>query len=74
MNLVRCFLSVFLLALLAISIAGWVWAGGQPSPKREGARIVLTLCGLSSVGCLCLLWHAKPAVVEPTEPQHVDST
>jgi hypothetical protein len=59
MNLVRSIISVFLLALLVLSIAGWIWAGGQPSPKLEGARFVLAICGISSVGAVALLWNVK---------------
>lgn len=62
MNLVRSVISVFLLILLAVSVAGWIWAGGQPSPKLEGARFVLALCGLASIGCLGLLWNARQPV------------
>ncbi len=73
MNLVRSLISLFLLALLAVSIAGWIWAGGQPSPKLEGARVVLALCGLSSVGCLWLLWSVKPGVVDQPTVNQVDA-
>ena len=59
MNFIRSLISIFMLILLAVSIAGWIWAGGQPSPKQEGARFVLALCGLSSLGGLTLLWKAK---------------
>ena len=59
MNVVRSLMSVFLLILLALSVAGWNWAGGQPSPQAEGARFVLVLCGLTAVGSLWLLWTAK---------------
>jgi 4-amino-4-deoxy-L-arabinose transferase-like glycosyltransferase len=61
MNIVRSIISVFVIALAAVAIAGWLWAGGQPSPKMEGARVALGLCGLSSVVCLWLLWKEKPA-------------
>ena len=61
MNTVRSVISVFLLILLALSVAGWIWAGGQPSPKLEGARVALGLCGLMSVGSLALIWSAKQA-------------
>lgn len=65
MNAVRSVISVFLLALIGVVIAGWIWAGGQPSPKLEGARFVLALCGLMSAGALVLLWRAKdPAHAE----------
>jgi hypothetical protein len=59
MNLVRSVISIFLLVLLGLSIAGWIWAGGQPSPKMEGARVVLAICGVSAIGALGLLWSAK---------------
>lgn len=59
MNVVRSIISLFLLALLAVSVAGWMWAGGQPSPQKEGARFVLAICGLGSVGSLALLWSIK---------------
>lgn len=59
MNLVRSVISLFLLILLGLCIAGWVWAGGQPSPKMEGARFVLALSGLGAVGCGVLLWSTR---------------
>lgn len=65
MNLVRTVISIFVIVLFLISIAGWVWAGGQPSPKMEGSRVVLAVCGLSSLGCLWLLWSAKDRTMEP---------
>ena len=60
MNLVRSIITFFLLALLVVSIAGWNWAGGQPASNAVGARIVLTLGGLAALGCIVLLWRAKP--------------
>ncbi|WP_182865713.1 hypothetical protein [Stieleria mannarensis] len=60
MNLVRAVISFFLIALVAVSIAGWIWAGGQPAAQAIGARVVLVLCGLMSVGCFALLWSARP--------------
>lgn len=68
MNLIRTIMSVLLLILLAISVAGWIWAGGQPSPQSEGARTVLALCGLTAVGSLWLIWTAEqPAAQEGGE-------
>lgn len=60
MNLVRSAISVLLLTLVVISIGGWIWAGGRPSPTMEGARFALGLCGLASVICLSVLWRGKP--------------
>jgi len=67
MNVIRSVISVFLVILLSLSIAGWIWAGGQPSPKLEGARVVLALCGLLSVGSLALLWSAKQPELSSSE-------
>ncbi|QEF98768.1 hypothetical protein Mal15_28240 [Stieleria maiorica] len=60
MNLVRSVISFFLIALVGVSIAGWIWAGGQPAAQSIGSRVVLSLCGLISVGCFALLWSARP--------------
>ena len=38
MNLVRSVMSVLMIVVVLLAIAGWIWAGGQPSPKAEGAR------------------------------------
>jgi hypothetical protein len=59
MNAIRSVISVFLLVLLGLSVAGWVWAGGQPTPQSTGARLVLALCGLMAVGSLVVLWSAR---------------
>ena len=52
-------MSVFMVVIVLLAITGWNWAAGQPSPKAEGARFALALCGLMSLGCLGLLWSAK---------------
>ncbi len=59
MNLIRSLMSFFLLAVIGLSIAGWIWAGEQPSSKMIGARVALALCGLMAVGAIGLLWSAK---------------
>lgn len=59
MNIIRILMSFFLVVLLVLSIAGWIWAGGGSTPQPNGARLVLALCGLTSVGSLYLLWRTK---------------
>lgn len=59
MNVVRTVVSAFMLILLALCVAGWIWARGLPSPKMEGARLVLALCGCMSVGAMGLIWTFK---------------
>ena len=61
MNLVRSAISVLLVILVAIVVAGWEWAGGRPSPAMEGARFALSLCALASLACLGVLWRASPS-------------
>ncbi|MCA9124683.1 MAG: hypothetical protein H6822_09115 [Planctomycetaceae bacterium] len=62
MNLVRSVMTFFLLLLLAVAVAGWIWAGSLPTQKMEGARLVLALCGVASLGAVGLLWTAKQPV------------
>lgn len=59
MNVIRSIISVFLIALLVLSVAGWIWAGDQPSQTQIGARVVLVVCGISSIGGLVLIWSIK---------------
>lgn len=56
MNLIRTLMSVFFLILLSLTIAGWIWAGGLPEDKMNGARLALGLSGLAVMGAVVLLW------------------
>lgn len=60
MNLVRSLMTLLLLGVIALCIAGWVWAGGQPSPKLEGARIAIGLSALMAAVAITLLWRERP--------------
>ena len=60
MNVVRSVISIFLLVLLGLSIAGWMWAAGLPAPKQLAARLVLAVCSISAVGGMALIWSVKP--------------
>jgi hypothetical protein len=64
MNLIRSLISVFILVLFGLAIAGWNWAGSLPSPKLEGARAVLGICGVAAIGSLVLLWRVKQPQLE----------
>lgn len=59
MNLVRSLMSFFLMTVLAVAVAGWIWAGDLPTAKQEGARVALALCALMSAGAVVLLWRTK---------------
>jgi hypothetical protein len=70
MNLVRTFISVFVVALSVVSVYGWIWAGHQETEYvRNGARVVLALCFLASLGCLVLIWREKPQMVAGDEDE-----
>jgi hypothetical protein len=63
MNLIRSVMSVFLLIVLGLAVAGWVWAGEQPTTYvSTGGRVAVSLCGLAAVGALGLIWSAKRPV------------
>lgn len=59
MNFIRSVISFFLLILLGLTIAGWIWAGGLPAPNATGARVALGLCSLMAVGTMVILWTTK---------------
>lgn len=59
MNDTRTVISAFLLTHLTLVVAGWIWAGDLPSEKLTGARLVLTLCGLTAIGTLWMIWEVK---------------
>jgi hypothetical protein len=65
MNLIRSAMSVFLLVVLGLVIAGWVWAGKQPTTYvSTGGRGAVFLCGLVAVGALGLIWSVKRPVTK----------
>jgi hypothetical protein len=60
-NVVRIAISTFILVLVALSAAGWVWAGShQPPAQSVASRTVLSLCMLAGVLGLTALWRARP--------------
>jgi hypothetical protein len=59
MNAIRIGISLFLVVLIALAVAGWLWAGGLPSPKAEGARVALAGCGLAGVVGLVMVWRRR---------------
>jgi hypothetical protein len=55
---VRALLSIFVVVLIALSIAGWLWAGShQPPPASLASRLVLTIGALAGVVGLGMLWR-----------------
>jgi hypothetical protein len=62
-NLIRSLMSVFLLSVIAVSIAGWFWTSSLPESSMVGARVVLVLSAVMAAGCLIVLWREKEAPV-----------
>lgn len=64
MNLIRSFISVFVVAVIAVCVAGLFWTGNANFTEtyRLGARVVLAVCTVASIGCLWLLWREKPTL------------
>lgn len=57
MNAIRSAITVFLLVLVALSVAGWVWAGHQPPAyPATAARVVLAVCGVGGLAAVYELW------------------
>lgn len=52
-------MTVFLLCVVALCVAGWAWAGRQPPSTLIGARVAIGLSGLMTAGCIVLLWKEK---------------
>lgn len=59
MNLIRTLMTIFLITVVGISIAGWIWAGDLPVAKLTGARVVLALCALMAAGAIAMIWHER---------------
>jgi hypothetical protein len=60
MNVVRIVISLFILVLIAVSAAGWIWTGShQPPLESEASRVVLTLGIVAGVAGLAALWRAR---------------
>jgi hypothetical protein len=61
MNIIRIAISLFILVLLVISVAGWIWTGrNQPAPHASASHVVLTLGALAGVAGLVALWRPRP--------------
>jgi hypothetical protein len=58
MNVVRAAISVFIVVLLAISTAGWIWVGShQSAAQATASRTVLGIGTLAALLALLALWR-----------------
>ena len=60
MNLIRITMSLFVVVLIAVSLAGWIWTGAnQPPSQSMAARTVLGIGMLAGVAGLAAIWRVK---------------
>jgi hypothetical protein len=61
MNLVRMAITLFVVILIVVSIAGWLWTGTHQSPSQATAsRVVLTIGILTGIAGLVAIWRSTP--------------
>jgi len=55
---IRIAISLLMVAVLVLSVAGWFWAGEQPAAFQSGgARLVLAVGALASAIGLFVIWR-----------------
>ena len=60
MKAVRGAMTVFLLIIIWLAIMGWRWSASLPSPKIEGARVVLGITAVASCAGIIMIWRYNP--------------
>jgi hypothetical protein len=60
MNAVRGAMTVFLVVIVWLAFMGWRWSSSLPSPKIEGARIVLFITALAACAGMAMIWKYNP--------------
>jgi len=62
MTLIRVLMTTFVLLLIAVSLAGWIWTGGnQPPAQAMASRLVLTLGMIGGLIGLRAIWRHPAA-------------
>jgi hypothetical protein len=57
-TVIRAAISLFIVVLIAIAGAGWVWTGANQAPGQAlGSRVVLALAVLAGLVGLRALWR-----------------
>jgi membrane protein YdbS with pleckstrin-like domain len=55
---IRLAISAFILVLIAVSAAGWIWTGGHQTPSQAiASRVVLALGVIAGVTGLTAVWR-----------------
>lgn len=62
MTLVRILVTLFVAAILAATIAGWVWTGQhQPPAGAIASRVVLSISAIAGLVALVVVWRPHPS-------------
>ncbi len=62
MTLIRVAMSLFVLLLISVSLAGWIWTGSHQAPAQANAsRVVLTLGMVGGLVGLRTIWRNPAA-------------
>jgi len=60
MNGIRIAISVFIVILIALAVAGWIWTGSHQTPEQwMASRVVLSIAALSGVVGLVAIWRVR---------------
>jgi hypothetical protein len=60
MNVVRLAISIFILIVICLAVAGWFWTGShQTAAQSAGSRTVLGLSVLAGIAGLAALWRTR---------------
>ena len=59
---IRAAISLFILILIALCLAGFYWTSGhQPAPKATASHVVLGIAIVSGLGGLIAVWRRSAA-------------
>jgi hypothetical protein len=59
MNTIRIAITIFILVLVVLSVAGWVWTGShQPAAQSLASRVVLSIGALAGIVGLVKIWRS----------------
>jgi hypothetical protein len=62
MTVVRVLISAFVLILIVVSVAGWIWTGRhQPAAQAAASHVVLGLGIVAAIAGLVTVWRGGPA-------------
>jgi hypothetical protein len=59
-NAVRILISLFILVLIVVAFAGWIWTSHhQPAAQSQPSHLVLGMSVLAGLGGLAAIWRSR---------------